>query len=77
MTDTTISYDDLDLWSLFRIAAFMHAVYDQHGRHREHLMKAAMDCAGWYGTDIVAVVRVWHDVYPDDLRVDIETIKEG
>ena len=64
------TYDDPTLLYRFYISRFMHAIFALRGRNRTELKKAAEDCAGWYWTDVGAIMRVWHDVYPDDLRMD-------
>ena len=71
------TYDDLNIWHHFRIAEFMHAIFNLHGRNRDALKKAAEDCAGWYYTDVNAIVKVWHEHFPDDLRVEIDNNSEG
>ena len=67
----------LTLYHEYRIATAMHAIYLDRGADREALKKAATDCAGWYDTDVSTVVKVWMGAFPDDLRVETETIKEG
>jgi len=69
---TPTSYDDLDLWQRFRISSYMHAEFTRHGHNRTHLKKAAEDCAGWYSTTTEAVIKVWREVWPSDLRVEID-----
>jgi len=70
------TYEQLTEYHRFRIATFMHAVFNLHGMDRDALKKAADDCAAWYYTDTAAVVRVWCDVYPVDLRVEIDNQNE-
>jgi len=69
-------YAKLTEYDRFRISEFMHAVFEQHGMDRDALKKAAEDCAAWYYTDTAAVVKVWCDVYPVDLRVEIDNQNE-
>ena len=67
---TPTPYADISIWDRSRISSFMHETFLGRGRDRDALKKAAEDCAGWYGTDTAAIVRVWVDVYPLDLRMD-------
>ena len=71
------NYQQLDDWQRFRIATFMHAIFNLHGRNRDALKKAAEDCAGWYYTDVNAIVKVWHKHFPNDFKVEIDNNSEG
>jgi len=72
----TTTYEQLNEYHRFRIATFMHAVFNLNGMDRDALKKAADDCAAWYYTDTAAVVRVWCDAWPVDLRVEIDNQNE-
>jgi len=61
-----IARADIDLYTEYRIATYMHTVYARGDRDRCSLKKAAEDCAGWYDVSLHTVIRVWYAAFPRD-----------